>query len=112
VLAELPPLTLKGGKHYAFRAELAHYSEDARLILQWQSPAMSKRILTGVPPDAVKRDAKDVGHLECGLLAEYGVANRPATVHARLEGQLDHEFGAAPPWPDLGATFWAAGRAA
>jgi len=104
--ADLPGVTLKGGKHYFVRAEYREWSEYAHFFMSWHSAAMAKRPLTALIPDAIKPDAKDVGHIDCGVLAEYGSTGKTPLLK-RLEGRIFHDFHSGNPGPEItGANYW------
>jgi serine/threonine protein kinase len=102
---DLPPITLKGGKHYSVRIEYRQYDDYAHLVVKWKSPDMPLRILNGTIPESVKSGDKDIAHINCGMLAEYGL-NKPALCK-RLEGRLFHDFHSGTPSGEVTAGgFW------
>ncbi len=67
---------------------------------------MPKRPLTALMPDAVKADSKEVGPIDAGVLAEYGVTNNRPLLK-RLEGRIVHDFHSGTPGSEVaGANFW------
>ncbi|MCY3019265.1 MAG: PA14 domain-containing protein [Planctomycetota bacterium] len=105
-VATLPPLLLKGGKHYALKLNYWENNEYARMRLLWRSKDIPKQPVPATIPEAIPENAKDVGHLECGVLAEYGAAKAPLI--RRLEGRIVHDFERGAPGSDFPAsgTFW------
>jgi len=130
---DVGPITLKGGKHYYVRLEYWENNEYARMRFLWRcagaagaSPAkdkppagkqtdvappagpaeFSKRPVPAVMPDAVSSNAKDVGRVEVGVIAEYGLTKNP--IIKRLEGRISHYFYSSMPGPEIATsgTFW------